>query len=109
MKLLFDNNLSTKLPGLVIVEFPGSVHVSSVGLHRADDRSIWSYAKQHDFTILTKDKDFYYMSRAFGQPPKVVWILRGNMRNNDMIAMIQGRLNTIKQFLASDRALLPLL
>ena len=37
MKLLFDENLSHKLVGLLADLFPGSVHVREVGLKAADD------------------------------------------------------------------------
>jgi len=47
MKLLFDENLSRKLVELVRDKFPGSVHVTQVGLSSGtSDREIWDYAKR---------------------------------------------------------------
>jgi predicted nuclease of predicted toxin-antitoxin system len=44
MKLLFDQNLSPRLPGLLSDLYPGSVHVREIGLAEATDTAIWNYA-----------------------------------------------------------------
>jgi predicted nuclease of predicted toxin-antitoxin system len=44
MKLLFDQNLSANLVGLLSDLFPGSVHVQSVGLDCATDDQVWEHA-----------------------------------------------------------------
>jgi predicted nuclease of predicted toxin-antitoxin system len=58
MKLLFDQNLSPRLPHLLADIYAGSVHVREVGLREADDGTIWDYAKAHGFAIVSKDSDF---------------------------------------------------
>ncbi len=40
VKLLFDENLSAKLPRMLASEYPGSVHVREVGLRGAEDRQV---------------------------------------------------------------------
>ncbi len=59
MKLLFDENLSPKLPRLLADRFPGSNHVRDCGLRGAPDEQIWEYARDHGYTIVSKDSDFY--------------------------------------------------
>jgi len=59
MKLLFDENLSHKLPRLVAVSFPDSRHVRELRLKGLMDEDIWSFAKANNFTLISKDKDFY--------------------------------------------------
>ena len=49
MKLLFDQNLSFKLCPALADLFPGSSQVRLLGLERADDRTIWEYAKANHF------------------------------------------------------------
>ncbi|MCI0418935.1 MAG: DUF5615 family PIN-like protein [Acidobacteria bacterium] len=78
MKLLFDQNLSPRLPHLVADLYPDSMHVREAGLHEATDTSIWAYAKQHEFTIVSKDSDFQQRSLLFGCPPKFIWLRAGN-------------------------------
>ena len=58
MRLLFDENLSPRLPYLLANEYPGSEHVRDAGLLGATDRQIWEYAGAHGFAIVSKDTDF---------------------------------------------------
>jgi predicted nuclease of predicted toxin-antitoxin system len=41
MKLLFDENLSPKLPRLLTTQFPGSLHLRDCGLKGETDEKIW--------------------------------------------------------------------
>jgi len=72
MKLLFDENLSPKLPSLLKNEFPGSRHVRDCGLKGKTDREVWEYARREGFMIASKDSDFLQRSIIQGAPPKVV-------------------------------------
>jgi predicted nuclease of predicted toxin-antitoxin system len=74
MKLLFDQNLSPRLPRLLADIYAHSLHVREVGLRDADDAVIWDYAKQHGFTIVSKDSDFQQRSLLYGSPPKFIWL-----------------------------------
>ena len=78
MKLLFDENLSPRLPDLLCEEFPGSDHVRSVGLLGADDGRVWAHAREQGFVIVSKDNDFRQRSFLDGAPPKVIWLRVGN-------------------------------
>jgi len=78
MKLLLDQNLSQHLVVTLADLFPNSVHVRSIGLDTADDEALWNFAKQNDFTIVSKDIDFRQRSFLFGHPPKVIWIALGD-------------------------------
>ena len=78
MKLIFDENLSHKLPQLVTPEFPDSEHVRDVGLLGATDEQIWGYARTHGFVIVSKDTDFRNLTATNGPPPKVIWLDVGN-------------------------------
>lgn len=57
MKLLFDQNLSARLVGLLADLFARSLHAGQVGLERADDDAIWHFAKDRGFVIATLDSD----------------------------------------------------
>jgi predicted nuclease of predicted toxin-antitoxin system len=78
MKLLFDQNLSPKLPACLSNLFPGSKHVLDVGLDQSDDHVIWGYARANDFAIVTKDIDYPNLVALRGHPPKVIWLQLGN-------------------------------
>ena len=78
MKLLVDENLAPRLADDLRDLFPGSIHVSAAGLGSASDADIWNYARAHQFTFLTKDKDFASLSITWGAPPKVILLQTGN-------------------------------
>lgn len=68
MKLLFDENLSSKLLGHLAGEYPGSQHVRDVRLRGAEDHRIWDYARAQGFIIVSKDTDFRDRSYVEGFP-----------------------------------------
>jgi len=78
VKLLFDENLSAKLPQMLSAEYPGSTHIEGVGLRGATDPQIWEYAKEQAFIVVSKDTDFRERSFVEGFPPKVIWLDVGN-------------------------------
>lgn len=59
--------------------YPGYEHVFSIDLGQAQDIEVWEHARQNGFTIVSKDADFSELSMAYGSPPKVIWIRRGNL------------------------------
>jgi predicted nuclease of predicted toxin-antitoxin system len=78
MKLLFDQNLSPRLPRLLADIYAESVHVREVDLRDADDFAIWHYAKANGYAIVSKDSDFQQRSLLQGSPPKFIWLRVGN-------------------------------
>jgi predicted nuclease of predicted toxin-antitoxin system len=78
VKLLFDENLSSKLADLLSSHYPGSAHVRNIGLRGADDARLWRHAADHDLVIVSKDNDFRQRSFLEGTPPKVIWLAVGN-------------------------------
>jgi predicted nuclease of predicted toxin-antitoxin system len=88
VKLLFDQNLSHQLARAVSASFSGSQHVRDVGLSEADDDEVWAFAKEHGFTIISKDSDFHQRSLLYGAPPKVIWIRTGNCTTTELRDLI---------------------
>jgi len=78
MKLLFDQNLSPRLPRLLADIYAESVHVREIGLRDAGDLEIWQYGKVHGYAIVSKDSDFQQRSLLYGAPPKFIWLRVGN-------------------------------
>ncbi|OFZ68396.1 MAG: hypothetical protein A2V79_09325 [Betaproteobacteria bacterium RBG_16_56_24] len=103
MKFLFDENLSYRLEVALTDIYPGSRHVRTVGLLGADDLSVWDYAAEHDFLLVSKDTDFYERSLLFGAPPKIVWLRTGNSTVNETIALLRNQYIVIRHF-AEDKA-----
>jgi predicted nuclease of predicted toxin-antitoxin system len=88
MKLLFDENLSPKLPRLLAALFPDSAHVRDCGLKGQPDESIWEYARHEGFILVSKDSDFYQRSLLYGHPPRLIWLCIGNCTREDLVALL---------------------
>jgi len=104
VRLLFDQNLASRLVRLLADLYPDSVHVGDVGLARADDATVWEYAKKNALIIVSKDGDFHQRSFLYGQPPKVIWIRRGNCSTAVIERMLRDHLADISAFLAEPEA-----
>jgi predicted nuclease of predicted toxin-antitoxin system len=107
MKLLFDENLSHRLVGAILDLFPGSHHVSQVGLTGGTtDRQIWDYAKEHGFAIITADTDFVTLANTHGPPPKVILLENCDYPTTVAVRIITANAALLSQFERDDRALL---
>lgn len=84
--------------------YPGSVHVTQVGLAAARDRAIWAYAAANGFVLVTKDEDFHRLSILHGAPPKVIWIGLGNCATDEVVRLLRTRHGEISQFLEHPEA-----
>jgi len=104
MKFLFDQNLSPKLVNLLTAEYPGSIHVRTLGMRASPDPVIWAYAAANDFAIVSKDADFQQRALSLGQPPKVIWILLGNCPTSTVASLLRARHADISAFEADPTA-----
>jgi predicted nuclease of predicted toxin-antitoxin system len=99
MKLLLDQNLSYKIINKIKNIFPGSTQVRLVELDKADDLLIRNYARENQYTIVTKDSDFHEFSLVHGAPPKIIWLKCGNQPKEFIIDLLLTNASTIKSFL----------
>ena len=98
MKLLFDENLSYRLVPSLADIYPDSAHVRDFGLLGAPDRTIWSFAGERAFTVVSKDTDFYERSVLYGAPPKVVWLRIGNAPIAATAALLRDHYIIVRRF-----------
>jgi predicted nuclease of predicted toxin-antitoxin system len=106
VKLLFDQNLPTGIVNSLSDIFPNSQHVKSLGMAASDDGAIWSYARDNEFTIISKDSDFHQMSFLFGAPPKTIWLRCGNCSTSMLETIIRRNTRKITAFLNDDESAL---
>jgi len=77
--------------------FPGSRHVYSLSLAHLSDIEIWKYAGANNYAIITKDRDFYHFAMAKGHPPKIIWVIAGNCRNENMLKiLVKGKADILR-------------
>ena len=98
MRLLFDEQLSEDLVGLLHDPFPNSIHVRQQGLGGASDRQVWNLARDNECILVTKDEDFHRLSVVLGAPPKVVWIRIGNSTTEEVAELLRKRVDDIRRF-----------
>jgi predicted nuclease of predicted toxin-antitoxin system len=88
MKLLFDQNISSKILKNLPQEFSNSSHVKKEKLINATDKQIWEFAKLNEFTIVTQDSDFNDLNILYGNPPKIIWIRTGNIKTTMLLEIL---------------------
>jgi predicted nuclease of predicted toxin-antitoxin system len=54
VRLLFNQNLSPGLVGALADQHGSSSHVRDEGLRTAEDDTVWAYAAQHGFVIVSR-------------------------------------------------------
>lgn len=104
MKLLFDQNLSPRLVIKLEDYFPASTHVVTHVLDHASDETVWVFAREHGYTLVTKDSDFHELSLLKGAPPKVVWIRRGNCTTHQIEAILRKHASDIQTLIESSES-----
>jgi predicted nuclease of predicted toxin-antitoxin system len=100
MKLLFDHNLSHKLIHRLADLFPESAQTRLLGMATADDVTIWKYAGEHGYILVSLDSDFYDLSLVRGQPPKLIWLRCGNSTVAAVEMLVRNNRSRIEAFAA---------
>lgn len=103
MKLLFDQNLSRRLVGLLADVYPDTIHASTLGFSTTADNRIWDYARANDYIVVTKDRDFDELGAVYGFPPKVIWLRLGNCSTFDAELMLRRNYSWIADFSTDDQ------
>lgn len=102
MKLLFDQNISHRILRHLPEQFHNSTSVKNEGLINADDRTIWEFARQNGYIIVTQDSDFNDLNSLYGFPPKIIWIRTGNLSTNQFVDILNVYVLDIEKFLNDD-------
>ena len=70
----------------------------SVNLDESDDKIIWDYAQNNNYTIVTKDADFNEIMTLKGFPPKIIWLRIGNCKISDIERLIRENSIILNEF-----------
>ena len=77
-----------------------------LGLQEANDRSIFSEAREANAVVITKDQDFVHLLNQLGPPPQVVWVTCGNTSNAQMREILQQNFQKVFSLLQSSESLI---
>lgn len=102
MKLLLDQNISHRVVKLIEQHFPFASSVKQEKLTNADDITVWQYAKQNEFAIVTFDEDFFNIQLAKGFPPKIIWFKTGNISNKQVADFLIAQKEMITTFISDE-------
>jgi predicted nuclease of predicted toxin-antitoxin system len=102
LKLLLDQNLSFRLLEKLQPVYPDSTQVKFVDLDQADDLTVWHFARDNGFTIVTKDSDFHEFSLLYGNPPMVIWLKCGNKPKWYTLGLLLNNQEKIEAFFGDE-------
>lgn len=108
MTLLFDQNLSRRLPPLLEATFHDAQHVATHGLATSEDLAVWTFAGERGLTVVTKDTDFVSLALTLGPPPKVIVVALGNCTTTQVVGLLTAHSELIRRFESGPDALLVL-
>ena len=98
MRLLLDENISWRLAAYLRPHCTALLHVRDIQLDNSPDTSIWRYARQHGYDVLTKDEDFLRLVLAEGFPPRVVAVQNAQVPVKELAAFLLARLPQLASF-----------
>ena len=100
MTYLIDVNLSKSFSQLTI----SCLFVKDI-TDEMPDSEIWTMAVTNDYTILTRDKDFYYRAMQSNVRPRIVLFRLGNCRSKELLEYFKRHLAVIEIHLAQHHLL----
>ena len=72
--------------------------MESINMRGATDEAIWSFARDHGFTLVSKDDDFRSLALVRGAPPKVVWLQIGNAPTSKVADLLRANFLALEAF-----------
>lgn len=87
VRFLIDVNLPYRF---ALWHRPDVVHQFDLG-QTWSDTAIWAYARQHQLTVVTKDRDFAERLLREGPPPRIIWLRLGNLSSRSLYELLTPR------------------
>jgi predicted nuclease of predicted toxin-antitoxin system len=97
MRLLLDQNLSHRLIHRLSEIYPESSQVALLLMADASDWTIWEYARENHYAIVTQDADFHEYNLLHGSPPLVIWLKCGNQPKQVILDKLLQNHSVIEQ------------
>tara|TARA_R110000850_G_scaffold60744_1_gene139198 strand:- start:199 stop:549 length:351 start_codon:yes stop_codon:yes gene_type:complete len=101
MKLLLDENISYRLIKKLKSHFTEIISVNQIYPLGIADKSIWKYAQDKNYSILTFDSDFQELAAMEGAPPKIILLRPGNLNTSQIATLIESKMAQITNFIES--------
>jgi len=86
-----------------------AVHATQLSLDTAEDLAIWSYARENEYTVISKDEDFINLLGNRQSSPQLIWIRTGNCKNRLLIECVLKMLPNAIELLGQGHVLVEIL
>lgn len=101
MKPLYNGMLPPSMVRRLADVWPEGRHVVTEYGERCPDERVWSEARAHGYTIITKDSDFSDPTRFAGPPPQALRLTIGNATPAEMERYLREHAAEIEAFATS--------
>jgi predicted nuclease of predicted toxin-antitoxin system len=99
MKLLIDENISWRIIKKIENDFD-AIHVSTLKIKQpTNDREIWKYAFENNFTIVSIDDDFEKLVTYYNSPPKLIALKINNLKTQEVANLLILNKIVIEEFI----------
>ena len=99
MKLLVDAQLPKSLSDFLKAQGMDSVHTLELPeKNKTKDGFIARMAKEEQRIVITKDSDFLESYIIKKEPPKLLLLKTGNIRNSELILLLQNHLQLLRKY-----------
>jgi predicted nuclease of predicted toxin-antitoxin system len=88
VRFLIDHQLPPALVGFFRERGHQCQHLLDVGMASSSDVEIYEYATSNHCIIVTKDEDFFYLSRRSSSDAGLLWVRLGNCRTKALLAAL---------------------
>ena len=89
-KFIVDAQLPPALAAWLRGKGHEAVALREIGLHQADDATIWQWAAAERAIIVTKDEDFPLLAADIVPGPAILWVRTGNLVNRLLLARFEA-------------------
>lgn len=97
MRFLVDAQLPPRLAAFLGSVGHDAIHVQSlVGGLRMPDAEISAAADDEGRIVVSKDADFRHSHTVSGTPVKLLLVVTGNIRNDDLVALFDDRIAEVE-------------
>jgi len=101
VRFLVDAQLPARLASRLGALGHDVVHTSSLpGGNRTTDQQVAGLADRDGRIVVTKDADFRNSHLLTGSPARLLIVATGNIRNDDLLNLVQSRLAEIEEAFA---------
>jgi predicted nuclease of predicted toxin-antitoxin system len=86
---LVDHQLPPRLVDFLRDRGCESQHVMDLGMAASSDAEICEFARTKQWIIVSKDEDFFYLSRRLNSEVRLLWVRLGNCRTTTLLTAFE--------------------